>query len=65
MRDAADRGFAVAVIDEAVAGFSQESHDATLASLRGGFAAMIPTVADTVAMLDELAGRSTARAAAE
>ncbi len=65
VRDAADRGFAVAVIDEAVAGFSQESHDATLASLRGGFAAMIPTVADTVAMLDELAGRSTARAAAE
>ena len=65
VRDAADRGFAVAVIDEAVAGFSQESHDATLASLRGGFAAVIPTAADTVAMLDEIAGRSTARAAAE
>ena len=65
VRDAADRGFAVAVIDEAVAGFSQDSHDATLASLRGGFAAVIPTVADTVAMLDELAGRGTARAAAE
>ena len=34
VRDAADRGFACALIDEAVAGFSQESHDATL-----GFAA--------------------------
>ena len=65
VRDAADRGFACALIDEAVAGFSQESHDATLASLRGGFAAVIPTVADTVAMLDEIAGRAAPRAAAE
>ena len=65
MRDAADRGFACALIDEAVAGFSQESHDATLASLRGGFAAVIPTVDDAVAMLDEIAGRTAPRAAAE
>jgi len=54
VRDAADRGFAVAMVDEAIAGFSQESHDATLASLRSGFAAIIPTVNDTTAMLDEI-----------
>ena len=54
VRDAADRGFAVAMVDEAIAGFSQESHDATLASLRSGFAAIIPTVDDTTAMLDEI-----------
>ena len=54
VRDAADRGFAVAMVDEAIAGFSQESHDATLASLRSGFAAIIPTVDDTTAMLNEI-----------
>ncbi|MBR44988.1 MAG: hypothetical protein CMM31_00575 [Rhodospirillaceae bacterium] len=54
VRDAADRGFAVAMIDEAIAGFSQESHDATMASLRGGFAAVIPTVDGVTAMLDEI-----------
>jgi nicotinamidase-related amidase len=63
VRDAADRGFAVAVIDEAVAGFSQESHDATLASLRGGFAAVIPTVDATTAMLDEIRGAQVQAAA--
>jgi nicotinamidase-related amidase len=54
VRDAADRGFAVAMIDEAIAGFSQESHDATMASLRGGFAAVIPTAAAAIAMLNEI-----------
>jgi len=54
VRDAADRGFAVVMVDEAIAGFSQESHDATLASLRSGFAAIIPTVDEATAMLDEI-----------
>lgn len=56
VRDAADRGFAVAMIDEAIAGFSQEAHDATMASLRGGFAAVIPTIDAATAMLDEILG---------
>lgn len=63
VRDAADRGFAVVVVDEAVAGFSRESHEATLASLRGGFAAVVPTAAAATAMLDEIAGSSAPRAA--
>ncbi len=54
VRDAADRGFAVAMIDEAIAGFSQEAHDATMASLRGGFAAVIPTVDAATEMLNEI-----------
>ena len=54
VRDAADRGFAVVMIDEAIAGFSKEAHDATMASLRGGFAAIIPTTDASIAMLDEI-----------
>ena len=53
VRDAADRGFSVVVIDEAVAGFDQASHDATLASFRGGFAAVVRTADRMIALLNE------------
>jgi len=62
VRDAADRGFAVAMIDEAIAGFSQETHDATMASLRSGFAAVIPTVDGASAMLNEIRASGDATA---
>ena len=66
VRDAADRGFSVVVIDEAVAGFDQASHDATLASFRGGFAAVVRTADQTIALLNEIqATRNPRRAAAE
>ncbi len=53
-RDAADRGFSVVLVDDAVAGFSQASHDATLASLRGGFAAVVPSAQNLIQLLDEI-----------
>ncbi len=63
VRDAADRGFSCVVVDEAVAGFSQDSHDATLASFRGGFAAVVRSADDMIALLEEK--RGAGRAAAE
>lgn len=51
-RDAADRGFAVVLVDEANAAFSQEAHDATLASMRGGFAAVVPTAEAMIELLE-------------
>jgi nicotinamidase-related amidase len=66
VRDAADRGFSVVVIDEAVAGFDQASHDATLASFRGGFAAVVRTVDAMVSLLNQKrTTRGRRRAAAE
>lgn len=59
VRDAADRGFSVMVVDEAVAGFSAESHKATLHSLRSGFAAVIPTAQDAIALLKDVKSQST------
>lgn len=58
VRDAADRGFSVVVIDEAVAGFDQASHDATLASFRGGFAAVVRSVEGMIALLNEKRARA-------
>jgi nicotinamidase-related amidase len=54
VRDAADRGFSVIVTDEAVAGFDQASHDATMGSFRGGFAAVVPTADQMIALLKEI-----------
>ena len=39
---------------EAVAGFDQASYDATMASFRGGFAAVVPKADQMIALLKEI-----------
>ena len=51
VRDAADRGFAVVVVDEGTVAFSDDAQRASLASFRGGFAGVIKTADKLIELL--------------
>lgn len=50
-RDAADRGFGVAIVAEATADYDEEAHDASLRAFHWNFGPVLATVDDVVAAL--------------
>lgn len=52
-RDAADRGFAVAIVDEATADYDAEAHDAALRAFHFNFGRILGSVDDAIAALEE------------
>jgi nicotinamidase-related amidase len=51
-RDAADRGFATAIVDECTADFDPQAHDATLRGFHFNFGSVIATARDAMAAID-------------
>lgn len=51
-RDAADRGYGVALVDECTADFDPEAHAASLRAFHFNFGVVLPTVEDALALLD-------------
>lgn len=52
-RDAADRGFATAIVDDCTADFDPQAHDAALRGFHFNFGRVIPTARDAVAAIDD------------
>ena len=52
-RDAADRGFATAIVDECTADFDPQAHDAALRGFHFNFGRVIPTARDAVAAIED------------
>jgi nicotinamidase-related amidase len=55
-RDAADRGFAVAIVDEATADYDEQAHDASLRAFHFNFGPIFKTVDDVLATIAPRAG---------
>lgn len=51
-RDAADRGFAVAIVDEATADYDEQAHDAALRAFHFNFGPIFKTVDDVLSTLE-------------
>lgn len=58
-RDAADRGYGVAIVDECTADFDAEAHDAALRAFHFNFGRVIATASDAIALLDGAGSRDT------
>jgi nicotinamidase-related amidase len=56
-RDAADRGFAVAIVDEATADYDEQAHDAALRGFHFNFGPIFPTVDDVLGTVGARAAR--------
>lgn len=54
-RDAADRGFATVLVDEGLADYDQDSHDASLQAFHFNFGPVLRCAADVVAAVEERA----------
>jgi biuret amidohydrolase len=54
-RDAADRGFATAIVDEGTADFDPHAHDAALRAFHFNFGRVIPTARDAVTAIEATA----------